>query len=171
MKYEVTIGSKKYTIDDADLAVGKIGEDMDRAAAQIAFFASLWSQAEEEQENADAAYRAWRAELGRTILEADPKTPEWKVKQEIEGSDKFLTYKKAIAATFRNTTFLRGLYEAAKSKASILQSKGAMQRAEMEATGMTTRSTRGAYDDEPERSRADKKEALRERNLKKRSGE
>lgn len=161
----ITIHDREITIDvDEDLRIHDLDSDMDQAAAQIAYWGALWAEAEAEQQELDGAYRSWRAQVGRMILEADGKASEWKVKQEIEADEKFLQFKTAEAACVRNVTLLRAIYEASKSKASLLQSKGAMRRAELEATGMHTRygedgvidGGRISPDEARERLRADK---------------
>ena len=140
---EVVIEGDKRQLDvDAELGITNIDRDMDRVAAQMAFWGELQSQAEEQKVMADTNYRLWRAGFGEAILSRDPKMAEWKVKQKIEASPKFRTYKEGIAKAARNSTVLRAIFLAFQSKASMLQSRGARARAEMEATGMTTKAKR-----------------------------
>jgi hypothetical protein len=134
---------------EAELMVGDINRAMDEVAAKMAYWGALWGEAEAEQERVDAQYRFWSADFGRAILAADPKLAEWKVAQEVESSPKFARHKDAVAAAQRNVTVLKVVYESFRTKASILQSKGAMLRAELEATGMATKKH-----DEQEQARA-----------------
>jgi len=68
------------------------------------------------------------------MLEGTAKAPaEWKVKQAIEADPTFLKLKGKLALAKRNTIMLRAHYEAFRTKASILQSKGAQQRKEERA--------------------------------------
>lgn len=127
-------------LDRTQLLIADIGEDMDTVSAQVSYFGSLWAEAEREEMAADTYYRAWRAKQGEHLLNADPKLAEWKVRQMIEADPQFQVIKDQLALARRNTIALRGHYEAFKVKASILQSKGAMKRAEMESTGIATKS-------------------------------
>jgi len=127
-------------LDDSELTITDIDKDMNEAASLMSYWGKLWGIAEGEKELADARYRAWRAEFGKQMLEADPKLAEWKVKQAVEASSKFMKHKEAIATTTRNATVLKARFESFKARASLLQSKGAMLRAEFESTGMNTRS-------------------------------
>lgn len=124
---------------EAELMVGELNSAMDEVAAKMAYWGALWGEAEAEQERVDAQYRFWRASFGRQLREADPKAAEWKITQEVEGNPKFTRYKDAVASAQRNVTVLKVVYESFRTKASILQSKGAMLRAELEATGMATK--------------------------------
>jgi len=165
---EVTVRDERIEIDLAELDVGDISEDMDRVASQMAYWGNLWSVAVAEQEEADAAYRQWRAEIGEKIMAADAKLAEWKVKQAIESSPKFTQFKQAIAACMRNETVLKGIFEAFRVKASILQSKGAMLRAEREATGMHTPATSPRRAAERAAESEEKADALRRLNAERR---
>lgn len=124
---------------DAEMEIGDLSTDMNRVAAQMAYWGAVWAAAEGELKSADAWYRAWRAKNGAAMIEADGKMSEWKVRQALEADPKFMTIKKSLAAATRNATLTRAIYEAFRTKANMLQSKGAMARAELEATGMSTR--------------------------------
>ena len=138
-KTELAVMGESVTLDRAQLVIGDIDQEMDSVAAQMSYFGELWAQAEQEDIAADAHYRAWRAAKGEELLQANEKLAEWKVAQAIESSPKFATIKDRLALGRRNVIALRAHYEAFRTKASILQSKGAMKRAEFEATGMSTR--------------------------------
>lgn len=135
----ITIDGEEIDVDRSELAITDLDADMTKAASQMAYWGGLWGAAEAEKVSADAAYRTWRAEYGKQVLEADPKLAEWKVKQQIEASKKFSVHKERIATSVRNASVLRAMYESFRSKCSLLQSKGAMARAELEATGMNTK--------------------------------
>jgi len=124
---------------DVELQVGDLSKDMDQVAAKMAYWGAVWAAAEAEMKSADAWYRAWRAKTGAAMIEADGKMSEWKVRQALEADPRFMTIKKSLAAATRNVTLTRAIYEAFRTKANMLQSKGAMARAELEATGMSTR--------------------------------
>jgi len=130
----------KLNEDEEQLIIGDINEDMSQVSAQIAYWGRMWAEAEAEKEVADARYRAWRAKFTKRVLEEGEKLPEWKVKNMIESSKQFLAFKEEYAEAVRNSVMLRAKTDACKAKASLLQSKGAMLRAEFEATGMATRS-------------------------------
>lgn len=135
----IEIQGKKIKYDlDAELEINDVSQEQSTVAAKMAYWASLWASAEAEKIEVDAYYRKWRAEFGRKLLENDPKMSEWKVKQAIESQENFSTLKKAIAIAAQNAQLCRGIYESFRIKANALQSKGAMLRAELDATGMNT---------------------------------
>ena len=140
MKDSIEVNGEPVAIEDHPLRVADLDSDMTEIAAQMSYWGRLWGAAEAEKELADARYRTWRAEYGKQTLDADPKLAEWKIKQKIESSPNFMSHKEAIATAQRNTVILKTRFESFRAKASILQSKGAMARAEIEATGMSTRS-------------------------------
>lgn len=123
---------------DVDLAVGDLSGDMDQVAAQMGYVANLWAEAVYEQDCADAYYRQWRAQLTEQILDKDPKLAEWKVKAKIEAHPQFMALKKALAQAESNVINLRSYFDSFSKKANQLQSKGAMSRSELDATGMST---------------------------------
>jgi hypothetical protein len=70
-----------------------------------------------------------------------------------------------------NTTMSKAIYESFRTKASILQSKGAMARAELDATGMTTKRTEAKAERsvESEAERAVRVSAMKAMNAKKKA--
>ena len=154
-KIDITVNGERLEVDlNVELEITDISEGMKKVAAQMAFWGSVWAAAEGEMEKVDAFYRKWRAETSRKIAAANEKLAEWKLKQEVEAQPKFLEYKDAIAKSITNATLARSVFEAFKIKANVLQSKGARERAELDSTGMTTRSaepTRRRDDDAEER--------------------
>ncbi len=135
-KSTITVQGEGVTVDRAELVVYErnIDEEMDRVAAQISYWGEMHAAAEQELMEADAHYRGWRAKLGEEMLEGVAKPPaEWKVKQAIEASPKFVEIKGRLALAKRNAIMLRTHCEAFRVKASILQSKSAMQRREEKA--------------------------------------
>jgi CRISPR/Cas system CMR-associated protein Cmr5 small subunit len=160
-KIEVLVDGEMQLLDvDSELCIVDIDSDMDRVAAQMAFWGELQGQAESQKVMADTNYRLWKAQIGETILSKESKMAEWKVKQKIEASGKFGTYKEKIAKAVRNTVVLRAIFLAFQSKASMLQSRGARARAEMEATGMSTKSAKRA--DASAENRQAQKDKVRE---------
>lgn len=141
--YTVTLDDgSQVTLDiDQELTIGDISSDMDKAAAQIAFWGKMWGEAERQRIITDAAYRHWGASGRKRVLAADPKMPEWKAKDLIEADANFVKHKAVMAQSMMDATVLRSIVDAFRAKASMLQSKGAMMRAELDATGMTTRAT------------------------------
>ena len=139
---EIKVDGNPVTANvDEMLEIGDVSTDMDKVAAQMAYWGAVWGAAEGEREAADAYYRAWRAQMGKELLDANDKLAEWKVKQDIEADPKFMKIKQGLSTAIRNATLCRAIYESFRTKANILQSKGAMLRAELDATGMTTKST------------------------------
>ncbi len=139
-KIKIKVEGELIEVDlDEELTINDMGEDQQFVAARMAFWGSLAAAAEGEKIRTDAYYRTWRAKLGSTILKKDPKTAEWKVRQQIEADENFEKLKASIAAAQQNVSICKNTFESFKTKASQLQSKGAMMRAELDATGMSTK--------------------------------
>lgn len=127
-------------IDD-ELVIDDVNEGMNRVAAVMGFWASVWSAAAEQQIEVDGHYRAWRANRLKEALADDPKMAEWKAKAEVESDPKFIAFKHAIAHAERAVILARGMFDSAEGKSRGLQSRGAMIRDEFSAIGMSTPST------------------------------
>lgn len=164
---EMKVDGSPVSIDfGEEMEVGDITEDMIKVPAQLAYWGAVWAAAESEQMRADAAYRQWRADQGQMLLEADSKMAEWKVKQAVEQMDMFTKLKGALAAAKHNSIAAKGICEAFKVKAHILQSKGAMARAELDSNVSTPKAsgeTRGGS----EGVRSGRESAMRDINKKK----
>lgn len=129
----ITVQGDEVRVDRAKLVVNEanIETEMAQVAALISHWGEAWAAAEQELMEADAHYRGWRAKLGEEMLEGAAKAPaEWKVKQVIEASPKFLEIKGQLALAKRNVIMLRVHCEAFRAKSDMLQSKGARQRRE-----------------------------------------
>jgi len=138
-KRSITVNGIEVELDvNVDLPIADVSNDMDRVASQMAWWGSVWASAEREAAEVDAHYRRWRAMKLKQVLSKDPKLAEWKVKAEVESDAKFLEFKTAAATADENITLARAMFASAGKKANQLQSKGAMQRSELAATGMTT---------------------------------
>lgn len=136
---KLIIGAEKIVVDINELLVIEdINNDMIKVAAQLGYWSKLIGAAEAEKIEVDAFYRRWRAEAGYRLLEKDAKLAEWKVRQVIEADDQFEILKKAQAAAAKNVATCRGICDSLRIKAQMLQSKGAMMRAELDSTGMST---------------------------------
>jgi hypothetical protein len=66
---------------------------------------------------------------------------EWKIRQKLEALDEFHTIKQGLSMAAKNVLLARTVFESFKAKASMLQSKGAMMRSELDSTSMRTKST------------------------------
>lgn len=138
-KIDIKVNGVSVKTDlDEELEINDIDEDMKRVAAQMAYWGSVWAAAEAEREQAEAYYRNWRADKGEQIMKADPKLAEWKVKQRIEADASFSKLKGAQAAALQNATLARSVFESFRTKANVLQSKGAMYRAELDHANVRT---------------------------------
>ncbi len=136
---KITVNGEEYEIDlDEELEVRDVSEGQKRIAAQMGFWGTIWAEAEGEKLRTDTFYRRWRAGVAVSILESDKKSSDWKVKARIESDEQFSVLKEAMARAITNATFARGIFEAFRVKGNQLQSKGAMQRAELDVTGMHT---------------------------------
>lgn len=126
-----------------DLTIDEIGEDMDIVSAQMGYWSNVLAAAEEELAAADASYRSWRANMGIELAE-HPNTAKLaahKIKDQIDGSAQFLEHKATIARRQRNVNTLTRLFQAFDKKGNQLQSRGAIQRAIIEKTGIQTTAT------------------------------
>jgi len=159
-KTKITVNGNPVKINIvADLEIEDVSSDMDKVAAQIAYWGAIWASAEQELAAADAYYRSWRATHGRKIATKDPKLAEWKVRQALESRDEFSQIKQGMANATENVIIAKMMCEAFKTKASMLQSKGAMMRAELDSTSMRTPTTR--RQDDKEKKRADGKATMK----------
>ncbi len=139
-KMEFTVDGEVVTFDmDSDFDVEDIDLGMSRVSAEIAFSGSVLAASMHEQAMVEVHYRRFRAVLGKEIAAAQPKLALTKIDQEINSRDEFFTHKEAQAMAAKNVESLRWIVEAFRTKARILQSKGAIDRAAMEAAGMNTR--------------------------------
>lgn len=128
--------------DGAELPISAdLSSDMDRVAAQLAYWGAVAADAQAELVKVDAWYRRFRAQAMRDILTDDPKLPEWKVKNAVEASDGFIKHKDAIALAEKNLALCEAMVRAFDKKANQLQSRGAKVRSELGAQGMTTPET------------------------------
>lgn len=134
----IVSGTTVVVDTETDLEVSfDLGGDMSKVASHMAWWGSVWAEAEAERVRVDAAYRQWRAQK---VAKVDPKgnLAEWRVKAAIEADPEFIKHKNAIARTEGNVTAARSQHDSFGKKANTLQSKGAMARREQDATGMTT---------------------------------
>jgi len=135
----ITVNGSEVSLDiDVDLQIGALSGDMDTIAAQMGFWASVWAAAVREADEADAHYRNWRGRQIGEILRSDPKLAEYKVNARINAMDDFLKWKHAQALAAEHVVLAKGLFESLGRKSNQLQSKGAMSRKELDATGMAT---------------------------------
>lgn len=134
-RFIIVSGTKVEIDTKTDMMISDISDDMDRVAASMAWWSSVWAEAESEHVRLDAAYRAWR---GRKTAAIDGKLPEWKAKAAIEADPEFLSHKGEIARAEGNIIAARGQFDSFDKKANALQSKGAMVRQEKGAIGLHT---------------------------------
>ncbi len=118
--------------------VGDLSADMGDVASAMAWWGSVWAAAAAEAIDADAYYRAWRAQTSEKFLAEDGKLSVDKLKNKVEGHPDFLKCKKALALAEENVTLSKACFNALEKKGNMLQSLGAKTRAELGATGMST---------------------------------
>ena len=139
-KEKIMVNGKPIDIDvSADLTIQDVSTDMDRVASLMGFWGTVWATAEAEKIDTDAYYRQWRAQMTKKIMSDDPKLALPKIAAKNEADPQFKLLKEAQAKATRNVIITKSHYESFRTKASILQSKGAMYRAEYDATNMKTR--------------------------------
>jgi len=145
MIVSLTIGDENIKIDtDKVCLIDDISEGMNKVASEIAYYGALHGAALEEVTQVDGYYRQWRAKKKVELLEADPKSAEWKIASKVEADEKFLKFKLAKASAEKNEKTLSNLIKALVEKSQNLRSKGARQRVELESTDMVTKSKKVA---------------------------
>jgi hypothetical protein len=153
---DITVNGENINVNiEEDLKIIDISRDMDMVSSQIAFWGSVWAAAEEEELKAKAYYRNWKAKVGEKLVNSDNKLAEWKIRQKLEALDEFKVVKEGLALASRNVLLAKTVFESFKAKASMLQSKGAMMRSELDSTSMKTKSS------DKEIERAKNKETLK----------
>jgi hypothetical protein len=139
---DIVIDGERINVNiEKDLKIINISEDMDMVSSQIAYWGAVWAAAEEEELKAKAYYRNWKAKIGEKLTNVDNKLAEWKIRQKLEALDEFHTIKQGLSMAAKNVLLARTVFESFKAKASMLQSKGAMMRSELDSTSMRTKST------------------------------
>lgn len=100
---------------------GNIDGQAIRVAEMIGTVAELLAEAEEDQANMQAEYRAWRGAQLTRMLNREPKIPEWKSKAAYESMPAFLEHKKNMAQCAGDIEHLRTFLEALKVKAEMVR--------------------------------------------------
>jgi hypothetical protein len=158
---EIIVDGVVIEVDvDEDTAITDIDEDMGQIASLLGWYGNLVAAAKEHADHLDANYRAWRGRRVTSILAKEPKLAEYKVIARINAERDFLTHKRGQAAADRLIVRLERAWSALDRKASILQSKGALYRSELRATGMTTREETTERSRGAPRSADDRKQAV-----------
>ncbi len=138
-KRKITVNGTEIEFDTkTHFPVGDVSDDMRDVSALMAWWGSVWAAASAEQINADAFYRAWRAQASEKFLADDPKLSVDKLKNKVEAHPDFLKCKKALALAEENVTLAKAAFQSLDKKANLLQSLGANHREERKATGLTT---------------------------------
>jgi hypothetical protein len=112
----------------------------------MAYWGGIWASAEYERVRIESEYRSWRANKKIEILRGNPKLAEWKVTQEIQSLTEYRNVYEKQAQAIKNVTLAKSIFQSHQVKANMLQSKGAMLRAELDYTDMKTPSTKSKKD-------------------------
>lgn len=134
----LVLGQKVELVTESGFPITDISTDLDRVAAQMAWWASVWAAAERQEIEAEATYRQWKSMAMLNALNVNPKDAEWKIKLHVEGSEMFLRHQKEKALAKEACVLAKGAFEAFSKKANSLQSRGASERGIMERQGLTT---------------------------------
>ncbi len=89
------------------------GVDVDSALASVAMELGKVRRA---VEYADALYRASRGVIAQSLITADPKMAEWKVREQINASAEFMAHKERKAELVEVQTVLEGFADALRSR-------------------------------------------------------
>lgn len=141
--FNVTLSSDELVVRDPDAESGGI-------AARLALVGDLIAEARYSADVADATYRQWRGVETTSLLLADPKSAEWKVKAAIEASgadtydpatglasEGFLAHKQSVASFESQHEWLLRFYEALKIKSQMIQVQLRARAGELAAPAAT----------------------------------
>ena len=143
MKYEIKVNvptASGWDEQDVtkDLMVTDLSEDMSKVAAQIAYYGGQAGSTNALVSKLEVEFKSWKAKTAQEVLKAEPKMAEWKTKAIVEGRDECVTFVNKIAEAQKNADGLWAVYNGFRAKVNMLQSKGAMMREELGATGLQT---------------------------------
>lgn len=138
-KRTIVVLGQKVELNTVDgLPIADISIDMDRVAAQMAWWGAVWAAAERQKIEVAGKYRKWKS---IALLEAKArgeKDAEWKIRAHVEGSEGFLAFQDEIALAEEAVVLSKNVFDAFSKKANMLQSRGAIQRGTIERQGLNT---------------------------------
>lgn len=123
MKLTISIDGTDQELDlNEILSIREPESERATCAVYLAYWGGIFGAKLEEEELADANYRAWHGETVVRLLgtSGDKGPAEWKVKAIIEADGGFLTAKAAIAKTKRDVASAKAVFDAYSRKADIL---------------------------------------------------
>jgi hypothetical protein len=100
MVESIKVDGESYRID-----IEELSSDKQNSTFRLGV---LLAKAEREKVQAEAHYRAWRANLANEICKSSKKgtPPEWRVKAQVEADPNYLQFQNGIAEATRNTILL-----------------------------------------------------------------
>ncbi len=117
----INIDGEDQEIDIAEILTIKNPEaERDEVTALMAWWGSVWASAAQDATLSDVGYRHWKGISIKNLLEADPKTAEWKMAAMIESTPEWKQLKMACAAAERNAGVAKAIFEAYARKADLL---------------------------------------------------
>jgi hypothetical protein len=123
-KFVRRIGGRDVTtelrLEDLSLS-SDISREASSVAGLMGLAGELMAHTVEQLTLVDAGYRGWRAATAKKVLDADPKTAEWKVKLEIESDPKFIEWKNSIGQLEGDLEYLRAYMSSLQVKASMIR--------------------------------------------------
>lgn len=134
----LVLGQKVEVNTEDGLPIVDISTDLDRVAAQMGWWASVWAAAERQEISTDAEYRNWKSRAIIEALDANPKDAEWKIKAVVEARPEFVAFQSNKALARDAAVLSKAFFDAFAKKANALQSRGASEREQLERQGLTT---------------------------------
>jgi len=136
----IPVDGQETTLDvESDTSINDLTEDMDVIAPTIAWYGRVLAAARRAAERTDDEAKIWKAKFNDNLLSTDGKVAEWKAKAQMESHPQFARLREDCRAAWELVNRLDTALQALLIKADMLRSRGAWERAEMSATGMTTR--------------------------------
>lgn len=114
------------------MSTGDLPKDAGDVAASIGLIAELVGDYTRLSADTDARYRAWKAGFKVDLLKDDPKMAEWKVTALAEAQPEFLAFKTEQAEWVGDLIYLRGLFEALRSKGFMVKARTDLARGQAE---------------------------------------
>jgi hypothetical protein len=138
-RIELTIYKEKIVLKKKETKIIDVDDDMKNVAWDIAKWGKILGRARQEKIEAEAFYKNWRENEINILLKRDKKMSEWKATANVKSRKMYYKLKTAIAQAESNVQTVEAIYEAFKTKAFLLPSKGARDRDVMNKIGMKTK--------------------------------
>lgn len=132
---QVKVGDKVYEATPDGLVItGRDDPDLREAAAKYTFWLQVAATARRKLAMAERDYRHWKAVETRKLLDADPKTPDWKRENTLAATEDFRLYKRRIADHAQAADQAEGFARGYSMKVDLMRTLRADRRKELDAS-------------------------------------